>query len=208
MKTVEKYMLYCQKILPLVYDDALSYYETLCKVVAKMNETIDAVNNISADILREANAYTDEQIAEAKKDIDDKINEVNALIRVVQEDYDSFTRTVDAKIALLRSDFADFETKIDNEILGINARTDYAIEQNNIYLLDELSKSIAKLNVINFFTGLEVTIQEMFDTLAQLHITDPLTYTDYANKNITYSNLSLLNIDYTELVLHGKQIIP
>ena len=26
------------KILPLVYDDSLSYYEVLCKVIAKVNE--------------------------------------------------------------------------------------------------------------------------------------------------------------------------
>lgn len=33
---------WCQKVLPLVYDDSLSYYEVLCKVVAKINELISA----------------------------------------------------------------------------------------------------------------------------------------------------------------------
>jgi len=32
------------KILPLVYEDALSYYEVLCKVREKLNETIEKVN--------------------------------------------------------------------------------------------------------------------------------------------------------------------
>ena len=36
---------YVQKILPLVYDDSLSYYELLCKVVAKLNELIVSINN-------------------------------------------------------------------------------------------------------------------------------------------------------------------
>lgn len=31
------------KILPLVYDESLSYYEVLCKVVAKVNEVIQYV---------------------------------------------------------------------------------------------------------------------------------------------------------------------
>ena len=31
------------KILPLVYDESLSYYEVLCKVVAKVNEVIEFV---------------------------------------------------------------------------------------------------------------------------------------------------------------------
>ena len=33
---------WCYKVLPLVYDDSLSYYEVLCKVVEKLNEVIDA----------------------------------------------------------------------------------------------------------------------------------------------------------------------
>ena len=48
----------------------------------------------------------------------------------------------------------------------------------------------------------------MFDTLAQLHIQNPMTYDIYANKNISYSALSLLNIDYTELVMKGNKLIP
>ena len=32
---------WCQKVLPLVYDDSLSYYEILCKVVDYVNKLID-----------------------------------------------------------------------------------------------------------------------------------------------------------------------
>lgn len=32
---------YCQKVLPLVYDNSLSYYEVLCKIVDKINEMIN-----------------------------------------------------------------------------------------------------------------------------------------------------------------------
>lgn len=38
---INKLRFYCQKVLPLVYDDSLSYYEVLCKVVNKINELID-----------------------------------------------------------------------------------------------------------------------------------------------------------------------
>lgn len=37
---------YCYKILPLVYDDSLSYYEVLCKVKSALNEVIENVNNL------------------------------------------------------------------------------------------------------------------------------------------------------------------
>lgn len=32
---------YCQKILPAVFDDSLSYYEQLCKLTDKVNEIIE-----------------------------------------------------------------------------------------------------------------------------------------------------------------------
>lgn len=37
---------WCQKVLPLVYDDSLSYYELLCKVVDYLNNVIQDVNNL------------------------------------------------------------------------------------------------------------------------------------------------------------------
>lgn len=35
---------HCYKVLPLVYDDSLSYYEVLCKVISKINEIINISN--------------------------------------------------------------------------------------------------------------------------------------------------------------------
>lgn len=37
---------WCQKVLPLVYDDSLSYYELLCKVVDYINNLIKNQNDI------------------------------------------------------------------------------------------------------------------------------------------------------------------
>ncbi|MBO7732488.1 MAG: hypothetical protein J6S67_08040 [Methanobrevibacter sp.] len=37
----------CFKVIPLVFDEALSYYEVLCKGASKTNELIEAVNTIS-----------------------------------------------------------------------------------------------------------------------------------------------------------------
>ena len=34
-----------QKVLPLVYDNSLSYYEVLCKVRDKINELVEFVDN-------------------------------------------------------------------------------------------------------------------------------------------------------------------
>lgn len=37
---------YCYKILPLVYEDSLSYYEVLCKMKSALNDIIENVNNL------------------------------------------------------------------------------------------------------------------------------------------------------------------
>ena len=37
---------YCQHVLPLVYDESLSYYEVLCKIQSKLNEVIKTQNDL------------------------------------------------------------------------------------------------------------------------------------------------------------------
>lgn len=41
---VEKLKYWTHKILPLIYDDSLSYYEVLAKVTAKINELIQYID--------------------------------------------------------------------------------------------------------------------------------------------------------------------
>lgn len=44
---------FCQKVLPLSYDDSLSYYEVLCKLTGKMNEIITVMNDSFETMVRE-----------------------------------------------------------------------------------------------------------------------------------------------------------
>lgn len=43
-KSIKTFRFWCQKVLPLVYDDSLSYYEVLCKVVDYLNKVIEDDN--------------------------------------------------------------------------------------------------------------------------------------------------------------------
>ena len=47
----------------------------------------------------------------------------------------------------------------------------------------------------------------MFDTLAQLHLENPISYTELAAAGITYTALAALNMTYTELAIKGKSFI-
>lgn len=53
----QKFMFWCYKILPLVYDDSLSYYEVLCRIVKYVNDIIeqekqyaDLIEQLSGDV--------------------------------------------------------------------------------------------------------------------------------------------------------------
>ena len=50
MRDLPYFKFWCQKVLPLVYDDSLSYYEVLCKVVKYINELIDSDKEIVDEI--------------------------------------------------------------------------------------------------------------------------------------------------------------
>ena len=47
---LDKFRFWCQKVLPLVYDDSLSYYEVLCKVVEYINNLIEQDKVFADDI--------------------------------------------------------------------------------------------------------------------------------------------------------------
>ena len=49
-KTLQPFRYWCQKVLPLVYDDSLSYYELLCKVVDYLNKTMEDVETLHGDV--------------------------------------------------------------------------------------------------------------------------------------------------------------
>ena len=64
---------YCQPILPLVYDESMSYYETLCKVVGQLNTTGDAVNKLNEGL---TNEIADRQAADAA--LDERLKKVES----------------------------------------------------------------------------------------------------------------------------------
>ena len=58
---LERLQYWCQLVLPAVYDDSLSYYELLAKVVDKLNSVIDNANVMSDAIADNAAAIKELQ---------------------------------------------------------------------------------------------------------------------------------------------------
>lgn len=72
---LKPFRFWCQKVLPLVYDDSLSYYELLCKVVDYVNHLNEDVTTLSSlvesldlDAIRQDAIDAAESVAETKVD--------------------------------------------------------------------------------------------------------------------------------------------
>ena len=84
---------------------------------------------------------------------------------------------------------------------------DLKIEENNEYIFESIASEIIGIKVLNYFTGEKVTVQEMFDYLAQLHATDGITVTELITRQKTVNELIALKFTYTQLSQNGKNII-
>ena len=59
------------KVLPLVYDDALSYYEVLCKVIGRFNEIVEVLNEMGEEIALLNPEKVEEMLTEIRASIED-----------------------------------------------------------------------------------------------------------------------------------------
>lgn len=50
---------WCQKVLPLVYDESLSYYEILCKLCDEMKKLMQEIDDLSEDVTALKKAIAD-----------------------------------------------------------------------------------------------------------------------------------------------------
>lgn len=66
-RNLSQFKFWCQKVLPLVYDESLSYYEVLGKMVVYLNQVIDNVNADTENVntLKEAFEALEEYVNEA-----------------------------------------------------------------------------------------------------------------------------------------------
>lgn len=85
MKELKHFRFWCQKVLPLVYDDSLSYYEVLCKVVDYLNNVIDDVKDFVNDFdeLKEELAQIQEWIDNFDTTVIEKIIEESLMHMII-----------------------------------------------------------------------------------------------------------------------------
>lgn len=185
----------------------------------KMKELEEKIIGIEEDIFAKSKLYIDEVLAPYQAEVRQLRAEFTAFKNEVNYNFQTFTaqltaqqtqyqQTVNAQITLMNQRIDALRDELNADIQSVNARTDLAIQQNNDYIFEVLSTAIlGELKVTNFFTGERVSVQQMFDYLATLHVTDGLDYDELVIRDKTYNELVALNIDYTNLVLHGNSLV-
>ena len=84
--------------------------------------------------------------------------------------------------------------------------TNAQIAQNNEFLMEEISKGLIDLKVLNLFTGKYVTVQEMFDYLSAFHLTGAISVAQIGNAQRTVTTVVSYKATCTDIVVKGYQI--
>lgn len=88
MDKLTPFAFWCQKVMPAVLDDSLSFYEVLCKLTAKLNDAIETINGHSElittmqseiDALQTLTAQHTQQIADLTKKVQANANNITAI---------------------------------------------------------------------------------------------------------------------------------
>ena len=176
-------------------------------LLARLKNIEEQLATLEEKIEAEVLVWVQEYLAPYEERLNLLIQEVEDLSEETAEtlaEYDTtitnFINTVNNALAQIRRDLID-------SIQAVNDLTDLKIEQNNIYLLNEITENVGDLFlVLNPFTGEQVPIQEMVDYLSAFHITDSIDYDTMATRALTYNQVDALNITYTDLTLHGNTL--
>lgn len=180
-------------------------------IIAKIKELGERVDNIKAEFLTEANAYTDEAIANSigalRSEVEAFKVEVNESINTMAGDITAFKNLVNAQLDVMRQTLNTFDRRINSAVAEANNYTALAIQQNNEYIIAEASKGTT-IRITNPASGALQSIQEVINYLFSLHTDNAITYEALADRNITYDALSALNITYEQLAINGNILIP
>ena len=170
----------------------------------KMKELDGRLNGIVEETLKLTKEYVDNRLINYQKQISEIRRDIETLYDKDAELSDEMIR----QVMRLEGLISLAERKAESLFIIANDRTDLLIEQNNEYIFREIEDNkLGNITVINYFTGERLTVQDMFDYLASLHLQNAITYNGLRDKNLTYTELVAKSISYTELVKNGSTLL-
>ena len=170
----------------------------------KMKELDGRLDGILEEALKLTKEYVDTRLSEYQA----QIAQIRKEIQAVSDRTVELSAEMVQQVLRLEGLISDAERKAESLFIIANNRTDLQIERNNEYIFREIEDNIlANITVINYFTGERVTVQNMFNYLASLHLENAITYNGLRDKNLTYTELINKRITYTELVKNGATVL-
>lgn len=148
----EKLPYWCQKVLPLVYDDSLSYYELLNKVVLYLNNAIQDVANAETNIDKLFDSY--QELQDYVNSFGDEINAINDNVAAaLQAKDDAESAKNDAETAKADAEAAKDDTEAAQAAIEQLSQT----IENNVEaasdLLDNILEPITITETAGYFGG-------------------------------------------------------
>lgn len=175
---IDNFKFWCQKVMPLVYDDSLSYYETLCKLSQKLNEVINAQNDLQ-DNVTQFEAQVNAEINRFENETNQKItdfetqtnNEINRFETDMTNKFQVLKDYVDSEIASMHS--------------YIETQLPILTKEETDKLLNQWKDDGTLRNLINSLLGIIVSYETTLDMLSDPNLTVGMIVETlgYANAN-------------------------
>ena len=180
-------------------------------VIAKITEFDKKLDEYDKIILAKAKEYTDYAIQESYSSLVNEFNsfknDVTNLISNLDSKYDKFVNNVNNRMAITDANVLAISHKVDLVLDEANAYTNQAIINNNDYIIDQTTKALETVTVLNYFTGARVSIQAMFDYLAHFHLQNAISVDTLVARAKTVNELVAYNMTMTQLATNGATII-
>lgn len=188
---------HCQKVLPLAYDDSLSYYEAICKLVKKINEVIDQFDDWSEVIAELQQAIVD--IDDMKANIATLDTELVALTGTVNENYRELVSLVSELDKLVNDSVKNMNDRVDTVEMSLSNLTQaiYNVNKNLSKEIEDLRKELTDLinsKYVNFEEELELLRLKVNQMKVNLQ-----GQIDVINDKIAELDTTVLNPWHTEL---------
>lgn len=133
---LDRFRYYTQFILPLSYDDSLSYYEVLAKVSKKLNEVIDWANSYRDDLYEYVDQKTLENLTTMRNELAAYKVTVDAQLSDMQNQLNGLIQHVDQLIA-------DFQAQINQQIQQFTADINQKIDAFQQQITNQIQQNEA-----------------------------------------------------------------
>lgn len=180
-------------------------------VIHQINDFRTELANISTTLADQVLEIVQPQIDALVLQFNDLYQNFEIFKNEIETQQSDFQSQIQGEINTLEREFQEVQDQLSVQVEQVKTYSD--IQNDQLY--ERISNDIASgvigignVKVINYITGTEMTVQEMFDYLCTFHLTNPLTYTQLALKGISYSALAALNLTYSDITVNGNILIP